>query len=246
MRYLLVICLLFCTLNVHSQDTTSTVEKCNVSHEFGINSTLLLKQVFNLSNNTFPTLPYNLTYKMICNSSAIRFGLGFTINNLKTTNPESTPPSGPDPEVPTYSNSSEFFYRGGWEKRFSLGKRLVAFGGLDIAGKYGTSGAQVSFVFNNLPNSYSYSRTTISGLAYDFGGGPVGGIQVYLSKRFSLSTEIPIYFMYKYDKEVTENYSNVLQFTGEFVETTSRNTIITSGMDFTITLPVTLYMSVLF
>ena len=43
-----------------------------IAQEFGVNTTLMLKQVFNLSNNTFTTLPYDLTYKSIRNCCRAR------------------------------------------------------------------------------------------------------------------------------------------------------------------------------
>ena len=238
-----------------AQDTTKKdiTKKCKFNHEVGINATLLLKQVFNLSNNTFPTLPYDLTYKLIRNNNkwAVRAGVGVTMNNSSvsstTTSTNQNQISGPNEIVPTTTNSTNIFYRVGWERRYAIDSRIIAFAGFDFAGQYGTSNSQSSNVFNNLPGSYSYTKTTDNTSTMMYGGGPVAGIQFFLTKRLSLFTEIPIYFFYSTQKEVTDNYQNQLDSnSGTYISSDNQQIQATKGSKLSITLPVTLYLAIKF
>jgi len=234
-----------------AQDSTVVESpKPEVRHEFGINCTMLLKQVFNLSNNTFTMLPYDVTYKRIVRNSALRFGLGATIDysktSTKTTNSGSSGFPGPDESAPIYHHAYDIFFRAGWEKRFPIEKRFLAYAGFDLAGHYGASSSQTATVFNNLPTSYSYQRSTASSYAIDIGGGPVAGIQFAITNRLSVFTEIPLYVFYSIDQDKTTDYSNFLQFNSSFVSQTSTSTDNLSGLKFSITLPVTLYLAVKF
>ena len=253
-KSLLFLSVIFST-PVWSQDSTLITKPSTpkiIAHEFGGNITLLLKQVFNLSNNTFPTLPYDLTYKRICNSSAIRIGLGITMNNstvkaTETTSGINTPPPGPDLIIPTTNKSFNIFYRAGWEKRFELEKRILAYGGIDLVGQYGYSNSASSEVFNNLPSNYSYTRTTDDINTIAFGVGPVAGIQIFLTKKLSLFTEMPLYFTYTIQNEVTDFYQNSYNsFTGTYVSQEDKQTVDTNGNKLTLTLPVTLYLCLKF
>jgi hypothetical protein len=244
------------SVSCFAQDTTKkeSTTKCKFDHEIGINATLLLKQIFNLSNNTFPTLPYDLTYKLIRNNNkwAIRAGAGITMNNSTvtstTTSSNQSQVAGPDPIVPTSSNSTNLFYRAGWERRFVFDKKIVVFAGVDLVGQYGTTNSQSSNVFNDLPNNYSYTKTTDKTSLMAYGGGPVAGIQFFISKRLSLFTEIPIYFLYSNQKEITDNYQNRsdASFANTYTSSNNTQTQITKGSKLSITLPVTLYLAIKF
>jgi hypothetical protein len=225
----------------------SAQDSSAVQHEFGFNTTLLLKQVFNLSNNTFPMLPYDLTYKRIHGAHAWRFGLGVDVDlqNVATSTSGSGTTTGPDPIGPTYSRDGLVSLREGWEKRFDLDKRFTAWLGLDVVEAYGNNSAQTISVFNNLPGSYFYSRTTISGNTIEGGLGPVAGIQFMLTKRLSLFTEAPLYAVFHYEQKKTENYQN--QYNGfEYEASLDKETVTTSKLNFSFTMPVTLYLALKF
>lgn len=234
---------------LNAQDTAAVFNKPEVAHEFGINGTMLLKQVFNLSNNTFVMLPYDITYKRIVANSALRFGLGATVDYSKTStvnNSDNGTIPGPDEGSPTYHHAYDIYFRGGWEKRFPIEKRFLAYAGLDIAGHYGAVSSQTATVFNNLPNSYSYQRSTATSYVVDIGGGPVAGIQFYINKRVSLFTEIPMYVFYSMSQDKTVDYSNTLQFNGGYFPHTSSSVTKASGVKLSVTLPVTLYLAIKF
>ena len=253
MKKILLSLSILLTINTIAQDTTKVVEHKvkKVNHEIAVNTTLLLKQIFNLSNNTFQTLPYDLTYKLIVKKSALRVGLGVTMDNSSltttttSTNPSTAPP-GPDAIVPTITNSTNLFYRVGWEKRYMLGSRIGIFCGVDFAGQYGTSYSSSSSGFNNLPNSYSFSKTTDDLKMMSYGGGPVGGIQVYITKRISLSTEVPFYFQIIQQKEKVENYQNSFDPSNGWIASTNTQTQTTTNSKLSLTLPVTLYLAIKF
>ena len=257
MKNLIFASLLILSASTFAQDTlkTESSRKCQFNHEIGINATLLLKQVFNLSNNTFPTLPYDITYKLISNNNkwAIRAGVGVSLNNSTVSSTTTTaslnqPPSGPDQAVPTETNSTNLFYRVGWERRFINYGKILPYAGFDIAGQFGTSKSQSSNVSDNLPFNYSYTKTSDKTVNNTIGGGPVAGIQFFITKKISLFTEIPIYFFYTQQKESTNSFQNQLDNNNSGTYTTSENdqTIKTTSTKLSVNLPVTLYLAIKF
>ena len=258
MKKMLLLFSVFLTINSFAQDTAITKQKIDeaskLSNEIGLNTTLLLKQIFNLSNNTFPTLPYDLTYKLIKNKSALRIGLGITMTNssvetttssTSTFSTTSTAPS-PDATVPVESKSTNLFYRVGWERRYMLNKYIGACWGIDMAGQYGTSYSQSSNGFNNLPFSYSFTKSTDKLTLLTYGGGPMVGIQVFFAKHISVYTEVPIYFMLEQQKDVSETYQHSYSSSNGWNTTTNTQTQMTKGTTLNITLPVTLYLAIKF
>lgn len=229
-----------------AQDSLQKEERQPRIHELGVNITLFSKQIINLSNNIFDMLPYDVTYYTGRKSSwGLRVGLGLDLEMTETTTTVSgsnvTP--GPDPVVPSYSNRSQEFFRIGLERRIMIERRLVCGLGLDIAGSFLREKLQTISVFNNLPTSYNYVRTTVTGSATEIGAGPVLSIHYRIGKRTSLSTEIPFYFLYTVSKEVTDDYSNF--YNGfSWTSTNDKETIESSGMTSGITIPVTLYLNI--
>ncbi len=257
-KYILIISLIVVS-NAFSQDSMKTKidNVTKVQNEIGANTTLLLKQIFNLSNNSFPTLPYDLTYKLIKNKSALRVGFGVTVNNSSVTTTTSTsttsnstvPPPGPDAAVPTFNKSSNYYYRIGWERRYMIGKKMCASWGVDFAGQYGTSHSQSSQTFDNLPNGYSYTKSTDDLKLMSYGGGPEVGIQIFINKYLSVYTELPVYFQLTQQQEVTDSYQNQLTQTfptNVYTSSDSKQTQTTTGTKFSVILPVTLYLAVKF
>jgi hypothetical protein len=249
-KFILLLVIPFTSL---AQDTTKIAEPPakKINHEIAINTTLLLKQIFNLSNNTFPTLPYDVTYKLIIKKSAIRVGAGINMTNSSlttstTSTNQNSAPSGPDAVVPTINKSSNLFYRVGWEKRYTVGTRVAASWGVDFAGQYGKSNSQSSSGFNSLPNNYNFTKTTDNLKMMAYGGGPVVGIQVFITKRISVSTEVPLYFQVIQQTEVTENFQNNYSSFNGWTSSTNTQTQTTKGTKFSLTLPVTLYLAIKF
>jgi hypothetical protein len=247
------------SLKVGGRDSVRTVYHPvhQSNNEFGGNLTLFIKQVFSLSNNTFVTLPYDITYKHLCGKYAFRAGFGILLNNTSVSTTTSitssngnpnVPPAGPDQTVPTTNKSTNTFFRVGIERRHMFDSRICAYWGVDLAGQLGESYSASSVTSNNLPNNYSFSKTSDMIQTMAIGGGPVGGIQLYLTKSLSLFTEVPLYFMYNYQKEVTDNFQNFLTApqANYYVQSENKQTVITKGPKFSVTLPVTLYLAIKF
>lgn len=224
----------------HHQPDTAEMKRH--PHELGVNTTLLLKQVFNLSNNTLPMLPYDITYKYIMKKSALRFGIGLTVDfsSSSTTNSVSNTQPSPDPISPTYNRSAATFMRAGWEWRTRLARRFLFYYGADLAGQYGMTEAQTITVFNNLPNNYSYSKTNLSSSTAKIGGGPVAGLQWFAARRISIATEVPLYVMYSHQRTTTQDFEKNISFGNEQTDYNTESETIT-GLNVALTLPVTLY-----
>jgi hypothetical protein len=237
--------------NEFVQDSSSQKKNWGNKNEIGVNATLLLKQILSLSNSTVNTLPYNITYKHFCNKKwAFRTGIGFNVTNSSTsssTASSSSAGTGPDQIAPTINRSFSASYRIGMEYRYRVSKRVVVYAGFDLAGFNLKSTIQNTQLSNNLPVSYQYSKTTDNLSSVSFGGGLVGGLQFYISRRISVFTEMPIYFFYNTQKEVTNNYRNVLQnSSGQYFSTDNTQTQLIKNTNFTLSLPVTIYLGIKF
>ena len=99
----------------------------------------------------------------------------------------------------------------------------------------------------NLPNNYSYSKTRDNIITNVLGGGPVGGIQFFLSKSFSILTEIPVYVQYNNQKEVAISYRNSYTSFNNASETSENQlTQLTKTTTLVVMLPVTIYLCLKF
>jgi hypothetical protein len=249
MKKILITVLVLAGLSASSQDSTSTKKIANddlAHHEIGINATLLIKQVLSLSTTNVTLLPYDLTYKYISNKWAFRTGLGImssSSTNETTSTTTSTVTPGPDASAPTTNKFFQASYRAGIEYRVPVKNWLLGYAGIDIAGVNSKSTDQSSNVFNNLPFSYQYTRTTDVTTTTSIGAGPVLGLQFYINKRLSIFTEIPIYIMHTRTVEDIDDYRNVLQGSNIYVSTDNTQTQTTTGNTFRIILPATVYVA---
>ncbi|MEO8761320.1 MAG: outer membrane beta-barrel protein [Bacteroidia bacterium] len=251
MKKIMALFLFACSLAVSAQDSTKTTKhKRKIYNEIGVNATSLLKQAFG-SSSSIATQPYNLTYKLIVGKWAARVGLGITINNSNTINTSynqnSYTPYPPDQILPNYNKTTSYYFRGGAEYRVRISRKLLVYGGIDIVGQSSNGKMQDNNVYGSISNNYDYrltnSNTTSSGL----GAGPVIGIQFYCTKRFSIYTEIPFYYMRTTQTIKTTQYENSLDNTGSyFIQNNSGSTHHTTTSAFSITIPATLYLAVKF
>jgi len=177
----LLITLCFLHLQVKAQETPTKPLK----HEFGINTTLLIKQVLSFNANNIPFSPYFLTYKYALNNNTnLRAGAGIIVQKASTTENDIDK---------RYSKSYNMDYRLGIEKQNMLSDRWKVYYGLDFTYTYNEILAESAFnSFNN----------QVKG----FGAGPVAGIQFYLNKRLSLFAEASLYYSDINDR--TTNTSN--------------------------------------
>lgn len=247
MRKILITLLLVSAIGIlRAQQANSTAAVKPVNHEFGFNTTMLLKQVFNISNTTLPMLPYDLTYKRIKGRNAWRFGLGLDadLQRFSTTNSlqgNATPR--PEDNVNTYNQGIGADFRAGYEWRFAGDRRILVYGGFDIVAAYNRTASQGQTAnINTFSGDYYYNRTTRDINGMSAGAGPVGGLQIGLTRRLSLFTELPVYFVFSKSTDETTSYThNILN--GTSTTETDKETISTTGLATSVKLPVTFYLA---
>ncbi|MGZ3864943.1 MAG: hypothetical protein ACXVC6_02930 [Bacteroidia bacterium] len=241
------------TISTSSSQQDSLKKRQRSYNEIGLNITSLIKQVLNLSNTNFTPLPYTVTYKFINrqNKWAFRAGMGVFMNNTSvtttsTTTSQNNPGNPPDESGPITNKFWSTSYRAGFEYRYSVNRRIMAYAGIDLVAQNAKSTSTDIQEFNNLPNTYQFSKTTEVIKTNGFGIGPVAGIQCYIARRLSVFTEVPAYFVYTSKNDVTTSYQNVLQFGGSYQSTTDTQTQLTKTSSLAITLPVTIYLCLKF
>lgn len=231
---------------LRAQQADSSAADKPVNHEFGFNTTMLLKQVFNISNTTLPMLPYDLTYKRIKGRNAWRFGLGMDADLEKISSTNSLQGSAvplPEDNVNTYNQGIGADFRAGYEWRFAGERRVLIYGGFDVVCAYTRSASQgQSANINTFNGDYFYNRTTRTISGTSVGAGPVGGLQIGLTRRLSLFTELPVYFVLTQSKDETVSYSHNIQ-NSVSTTLTEKETITTSTVTTSVKLPVTLYLA---
>jgi hypothetical protein len=235
--------------NPPSSDSTKLIEhKKKIQHEIGVNSTYLIKQLFS-SNNYLEIQPYQLTYKLIKKNWALRSAFGF--NWYNNSSDESIYDDwyyyAPDNLRPSYNTSTNVYGRLGWEYRFHLSKKIIAYSGIDIIAESFKNKSETQTISNNLPYYYYFESSDIISNRSSAGIGPVLGIQFFATKRLSIFTEIPIYFIQSVTNTTRKNYTNTLSSSSNtFVS--SNKTIISKQMSTSskISLPATIYVAIKF
>jgi len=255
----LLLCIFF-SYKVIAQDTTATKKGSTIDstqqhkkliyHEVGVNATYVVTNIFNTSSN-ISIQPYQLTYKLIKNRWAIRAALGIntthSTSETYSSNQNGSTQDPPDSYIPNYSNSLKQYARLGGEYRFRVSKNVLVYTGFDVVEQIINSSAQSMYMNNNLPVSYDYSRTNSHSNSSGLGMGPVIGIQLLCTKRISIYTEIPFYYVSTRGYSQITSYKNTLnQSTGWFVSNTTYQTQFVSSTAFSITIPATIYLAVKF
>lgn len=207
-----------------------------IHHEIGVNATYFIKQVFSLSNNTLPTQPYQLTYKLIArNRIAGRLGIGADMSSTSTTVSGST--------IPRDTKNSNVYGRLGIEYRKQVGRHFLAYAGLDFVTQLINSKTTSS----TTPNNPGFSQTVVTTDKNNaFGGGPVLGIQYYINKRMSLYTEMPITFLTGKSSETVNTTTTNSNGFGNPTTTFQSDITNSTNNDFSIAVPVTIYFAVKF
>jgi hypothetical protein len=219
-------------------DTTST--KRLISHEVGVNVTSLMKQVVSLSNTNLVVQPYNLTYKAIYKNYALRSGIGMVISNSST--------SIQGVAVPRVTNAHGLSYRVGLEYQTRIAKRLSVYGGIDFVSD------KISSETKTFNESVSFSGTTTTemltkNMSKSYGCGPALGIQFWINKRISIFTEAPLYFKSTTSTEAVNTKTTTSSMSGSGVAVVSQeeeDIQTVKRSDFSIGIPVTLYLSIKF
>lgn len=177
-------------VSVTAQDTA----KQQLKHQIGINSTAFVKEF--LSFNTITNVadnPFLLTYKyMMGGNNVLRAGLGIKFLSQKQSS--TTSANLPD------SSLLNYYLRIGYERQFTLAKRLIGYAGGDIRWQYEKSTSKTT-VTPVPPNQIS----TITTKNIAVGGGPVLGIEFIMTRRLSLSAEGALFYFYNEKKTTAED-----------------------------------------
>ena len=151
--------------------------------ELGLNITNTLAGFFNSGGSNLSVDEYLFSLKIGNRKGAMRFATNFNTRS----NSEFLVTGTRD------LRENEVFLRGGYEFRRPVEKGFMLYYGLD--GVLELEFEEVNF--NSFSNENINSLKTTTG----FGGGPILGIQYFISKRVALSTEASIYGLVQYREE---------------------------------------------
>lgn len=184
----LSISIFFCYFSHAADSDTTKVKKKKIQQEVFVNTTFFIKQIINLSNTTtLAVSPYIVGYKCFFDqNNGIRFSAGGGFTNQKNFS---------DTTSVNITTSGTVNLRLGYEYRRNLGKHWTFFTGMDVLTDWTWTYAR-----DNSDVDIVTTKTT----TWDFGGGPLIGIQVNIGKRVALFTETAFYYLYG----KTKNYVN--------------------------------------
>ena len=167
------------------EEEIGKVHPTHFRNEITINATFFIKEFLSFDSEIInPVSPFLITYKHIKNFNAFRFGIGW---NIEKSSEEQAFGGG---ELEDKTNEVEL--RLGYERQVPLAKRWMVYLGLD--GTYGKFKDVTTF-----DSGFDVVTTTTDQNSY--GGGPVLGIQFFINKRMSLSTEGAMYYIYSNTEE---------------------------------------------
>jgi len=168
------------------------------NNELGINATSFIKEFFSLNSADVDEGPYMITYKKHKGNNAFRLGLGGQFSQLN----EDIDGGG---KLTTKDNFVAL--RVGYEWTKSVAKRWNIYYGLDVITDFSQSASQTtSFLSQGQIEDTELKTQSIS-----FGGGPVLGIQFFISKNISLVTEGSLYYKY-----TSVNEKQIFQIQSQF------------------------------
>lgn len=182
--------------------TEEIYEKTPSQTELGINVTNTLAGFFNSGGSDFPIDPYLFSLKFAKPNSAFRIGLNFSFNDRS--------------EFLSTGNRDGFettaATRIGYEWRRHIDKRFTLYYGFDGVANFESEVLKFdSFGFDDIAST----EQTIG-----FGGGPIFGVQFWISKKVALSTETSFYGIvqrHKKTQEVGNNIEPIVDQSTDFV-----------------------------
>ncbi|MFI5172218.1 MAG: hypothetical protein ACHQFW_07485 [Chitinophagales bacterium] len=192
MKRIIIITALFFSLATLTAAESRKVIASEPKNELGLDITLLLSNLFGWNDYYFydygypygiynnPAGNYIISYKRYFQRSAIRFGMGGSLNNYST-----------DAEDAGYSSkneNSQFNFRIGYECEHPIGEKFNFYYGADIVTSI--SGYNMETHYVDLTNDY-----TSTSKSFLIGGGPVAGISWLINPRLKLTTEASLYFI---------------------------------------------------
>ena len=153
-------------------------------HEIGINATSFIKEFLSLNSSDVDEGNYMLTYKKHNpNNTAFRLGLGGRISQVN----ETLEGGG---KLETKNNLLAL--RVGYEWNKTISKRWNIYYGIDAITDFTQDVSQtITFL-----NTGQVEEVQLRDQSVAFGGGPIFGIQFFISKNISLTTEGSLYYRY--------------------------------------------------
>jgi hypothetical protein len=163
----------------HAQDVATKSPK--LEHHIGVQVNDLIKQTFNLANNTAANNnPYLITYN-INNSKGwgLRVGAGYTLRGIANDNGVNS----------VKSDIDDLNMRLGVEKKFNLGGRWSTGVGLD--GLYNNDKNNTETVVR----AFDTTTTKTRSLTTSYGGGAMAWLRFNITNRVVIGTEASFYYL---------------------------------------------------
>jgi len=178
---------LFTTVISFSLFAQSDKEKYS-GHEIGINATAFVKEFLSLNASDVDEGPYMITYKKFKNGRALRLGLGGQFSQIN----EDIDGGG---NLTTKDNRASL--RIGYEWNQAISKRWSFYYGADVITDFTQSTSQTtSFLPTGQIESVILEKQSLT-----TGGGPILGIQFFITDKISLMTEGSLYYNYTYNTD---------------------------------------------
>jgi len=193
MKKIILFIWVMCFVSIINAQNTDSLKI--TKNEIGIDATSFIKNILDFSQNgNYYVNTYLVSYKRFFNKTAFRFGLGVNYSTKQDTG--------------GYNSNSNYK-----NENFSINTRYGVEFRQDFWGKWSFYyGADFIFGYSqSISHNFSSSNGTpdTKRKGFDIGGGPILGLEFYINKKLSLSTEGSLYYIYsktdtKYEYENPE------------------------------------------
>jgi len=233
---LVMVCLSFSA----AAQSDSTSQNKTIDQYLSFQGNLLIRQVFNFSNNTIPVnVPYLLNYSLVTGPSKIGFnaGMGYTFNQIK----------GGDKTNERKTDVNDLFFRVGFEKKKYLNKKwLLGFGG-DVLIDRQNDETTNTISFGNSGKVVTTTTSSANGLGF----GPRVTLSYAINKWIFIGTEANYYFKKFKSKNEVVTATTQLEFdpitgTQRNVTHTERTKSDDTSKNFQLNLPTVFWITVRF
>jgi len=210
------------------------------NHYIGFQVNELLKQIINLNNsNTAVDNPYIVTYSinMLKNNWGLHAGFGFNYNKKIDT----------ESQINRETRVNDLSWRVGIIKRFKISNRFEVGTALDfIASRNIDKTVTVTVTANG--SQKDSTVTTVTSKATGIGGGPQVSLAFHITDHLLVGTEASLYFFSEKQKKNILNVNTTIDVfnNNDKTITTSNLNTGTDTDDFTINLPVAIFLIVKF
>jgi hypothetical protein len=200
--------LLVASVGVAQKDSTNAKV---VDHYIGIQANQLLRQLFNLSNNSSAVVnPYLINYSLnsIRTGWGLNAGIGYTVNSSDVT----------QGNVTTDAKINSFSFRIGVERKVLLSKKWMVSYGLDLLADKNDNTTTSTTQFSGQTNA-----TEIDLITKDSGFGPRFTLNYYVTPKIILGTEASYYYKAINVHQKTSNTSSGSGGTSSSSDETDQN-----------------------